>query len=359
LDCKLLHFQCDCDNLFSMETETKRKIKGHIAASASILIWGTTFISTKVLLEDFTPIEILFYRFILAYLLLFVISPKPIRPRKDKKELLYAAAGLCGVSLYFLFQNIGLTYTLASNAGVIVAVAPMFTAIISYFLISQASLHRNFIIGFFITITGVALISFNGNFVLKLNPLGDILMILGALSWAFYCNLLVFIDEKELSIIQHTRKVFFYGLLLMIPVIPFTDFHLGLSRFADPANLTNLLFLAFGASAISFVTWNFAVGVLGSVKTATYIYFSPIVTVVASLIVLREPFTWISLCGTVLILFGLVISERKNRVQALCDNISAESTENIDENAGVPSEYIDTKSTDNAVESADGKSARN
>ena len=117
---------------------------------------------------------------------------------------------------------------------------------------------------------------------LKLNPLGDILMILGALSWAFYCNLLVFIDEKELSIIQHTRKVFFYGLLLMIPVIPFTDFHLGLSRFADPANLTNILFLAFGASAISFVTWNFAVGVLGSVKTATYIYFSPIVTVVAS-----------------------------------------------------------------------------
>ena len=106
----------------------------------------------------------------------------------------------------------------------------------------------------------MALISFNGNFVLKLNPLGDILMILGALSWAFYCNLLVFIDEKELSIIQHTRKVFFYGLLLMIPVIPFTDFHLGLSRFADPANLTNLLFLAFGASAISFVTWNFAVG---------------------------------------------------------------------------------------------------
>ena len=118
-----------------METETKRKIKGHIAASASILIWGTTFISTKVLLEDFTPIEILFYRFILAYLLLFVMSPKPIRPRKDNKELLYAAAGLCGVSLYFLFQNIGLTYTLASNAA-IVAVAPMFTAIISYFLIS-------------------------------------------------------------------------------------------------------------------------------------------------------------------------------------------------------------------------------
>jgi len=86
--------------------------------------------------------------------------------------VLYAAAGLCGVALYFLFQNIGLVYTLASNAGVIIAVAPMFTAIVSYFLVSRTSLHRNFIIGFFITIAGVALISFNGNFILKLNPLG-------------------------------------------------------------------------------------------------------------------------------------------------------------------------------------------
>lgn len=289
-----------------------------MAACASILIWGTTFISTKVLLSDFTPTEILFFRFIFAYLLLFILSPKPIRPKRDKTELLYALAGLCGVTLYFLFQNTGLIYTLASNAGVIIAVAPMFTAIVSFFLISRTGLNRNFVMGFFICMIGVVLISFNGNFVLKLNPLGDILMILGALSWAFYCNLLALIDNKELSLIRQTRKVFFYGLLFMIPALMSTEFHLGLSRFADPGNLANILFLAFGASAVSFLTWNYAVGIIGSVKTATYIYFSPIVTVVASIIVLHEPLTWVFLTGSALIISGLMVSsERKSRVHAL------------------------------------------
>lgn len=323
-----LQFPPPCDNLSSMEMETKNKIKGHIAASVSILVWGITFISTKVLLEDFTPIEILFFRFIFAYLLLFALSPKFIRPKKDKSEVLYAAAGLCGVALYFLFQNIGLVYTLASNAGVIIAVAPMFTAIVSYFLVSRASLHRNFIIGFFITIAGVALISFNGNFILKLNPLGDILMILGALSWAFYCNILVLINNKELSLIQHTRKVFFYGLLFMIPALFTPEFHFGLIRLTDVANLGNILFLAFGASALAFLTWNYAVGSLGSVKTATYIYFSPIVTVIASVIILHEPITWISFSGTILIIFGLVVSERKSRVKTLPDDALSDNGQN-------------------------------
>lgn len=308
-----LLFPFYCGTLFSMEIKTKNRIKGHSAASISILVWGITFISTKVLLETFSPTEILFYRFTFAYLLLFIISPKPILPKKNKTELLYALAGLCSVTLYFLFQNIGLVYTLASNAGIIIAVAPMFTAIVSFFLISRSSLHRNFIFGFFISITGVAIISLNGNFVLKLNPLGDFLIILGALSWAFYCNILVLIDNNELSLIQQTRKVFFYGLLFLIPFLIITDFRFGFERFADIGMLANMLFLAFGASAIAFLTWNYAVGVLGSVRTATYIYFTPIVTVIASIIILHEPFTWVSLTGTALIILGLIVSERKKK----------------------------------------------
>jgi drug/metabolite transporter (DMT)-like permease len=294
-----------------MENERNNKTKGHIAASLSILIWGITFISTKVLLRDFSPTEILFFRFILAYLLLFALSPKIIKPQKNKTELLYAAAGLCAVTLYFLFQNTGLTYTLASNAGVIISVAPMLTALVSYFMISRLSLHRNFILGFFITMAGVIVISFNGNFVLKLNPLGDVLIILGALSWACYCNILVLINNTELSLVQHTRKGFFYGLIFMIPALLLTDFHFDFHRFTQAEYLFNMLFLAFGASALSFLTWNYAVGVLGPVKTATYIYLNPIVTIVASIIILGEPFTWISFLGTMLIISGLIVSERK------------------------------------------------
>lgn len=297
-----------------MEIEKKNRIKGHVTATLSIIIWGTTFISTKVLLVDFSPTEILFFRFTLAFLFLFILSPKPIFPKKNKNELLYAISGLLSVTLYFMFQNVGLIYTLASNAGVLIAVAPMFTAIVSYFMISRANLHRNFIIGFFITITGVAIISFNGNFVLKLNPIGDILIILGALSWGFYCNVLSLIKDTELTLIQQTRKIFFYGLVFLIPVLVFADFELALYRFSSPQILANILFLALAASAITFLLWNYSVSVLGPVKASTYIYFSPIVTVIASVIVLHEPFTIISFIGTFLIILGLVISEKRKKI---------------------------------------------
>ncbi|GAB1476479.1 DMT family transporter [Bacillota bacterium] len=297
-----------------MKTEigAKTRIKGHIAAASSILIWGFAFISTKVLLKSFLPIEILFYRFILVYMFLFVLSPKPVMPRFNKTELLYIGAGFCCAS-HFLLTNVGLTYTLASNVGVLTAVAPLFTAIISYFVISKDSINRNFIIGFVITITGVAMINFNGNFMLKLNPLGDILILLGVLVWAVYCVVMVFINNEVLSLIQQTRKIFFYSLFFLAPVMIFSDFEFGLRRFTDIEILGNMFFLAFVALGISFLTWNFAVGILGSVKTATYLYFSPIVTIVASVLILHEPITWISLTGSFLIILGLVVSERKRK----------------------------------------------
>lgn len=294
------------------ELETKTRIKGHLAAASSILIWGFAFISTKVLLNSFTPIEILFYRFVLVYMFLFVLSPRPVMPKLNRTELLYMGAGFCCAS-HFMFTNVGLTYTLASNVGVLTAVAPLFTAIISYFVISKDSIHRNFIIGFVITITGVAIINFNGNFMLKLNPLGDILILCGVLVWAVYCVIMVFINNEGLTLIQQTRKIFFYGLFFLAPVLIFSDFQFGLSRFANIEILGNMFFLAFVALGLSFLTWNFAVGILGSVKTATYLYFSPIVTIVASIIILHEPITWISLTGSVLIILGLVVSERKKK----------------------------------------------
>jgi drug/metabolite transporter (DMT)-like permease len=296
-----------------MEIVKKNRIYGHMAASFSTLIWGVTFISTKILLDDFSPLELIFYRFIFAFILLFILSPKITKPKKDKNELLYMAAGFCGITLYFTFQNVGLTYTLASNAGVIVAAAPMFTAIVSFFMISKSSLHKNFIIGFLITMVGVVIISFNGNYILKLNPLGDILMVMGTVAWAFYCNLLTLAGSTKIPLIQRTRKVFFYGLLFLIPVLFFTDFHFGLHRFLDPKILLNVMFLALAASAISFLTWNYAVSTLGPVKTATYIYFSPIVTVITSIVILHEPFTLISFLGTAFIIIGLVVSEKKIR----------------------------------------------
>lgn len=110
-----------------------KKTAGHLAALLTIVIWGTTFISTKILLVDFQPVEILFFRFIMGFLILFMVHPKRLKTTDYKQELIFVAAGLCGICLYYLLENIALTFTLASNVGVIISVAPFFTAILAHF----------------------------------------------------------------------------------------------------------------------------------------------------------------------------------------------------------------------------------
>lgn len=285
--------------------------KGHLAALLTVIIWGTTFISTKVLLADFQPIEILFFRFLMGLLALVIIYPRRLKKTGFRREIVFIAAGLCGVCLYYLLENIALTYTMASNVGVIISVAPFFTAILSHlFLKREEKLRANFFIGFFAAMFGIGLISFNGAS-LQLNPIGDLLALLAAFLWACYSILTRKISDYGYNTILTTRRIFFYGLLFMIPALFLFDFKLDLSRFVNPVYLLNILFLGLGASALCFVTWNFAVKVLGAVKTSIYIYLVPVITVAASVLIIHEPFTWITGIGTVLTLAGLFISERK------------------------------------------------
>ena len=286
-------------------------IQGHGAVIFTILVWGTTFISTKILLIDFKPIEILFYRFCLGFVVLLAVYPRWLKLRSVKEELFYAAAGLCGVTLYYLAENIALTLTTASNVGVIVSVAPLFTGILANFLLAGEKPKAAFFIGFFTAILGVILISFNKDASLKFNGAGDLLAVLAALVWAVYSILSRKISQFGYNTIQTTRRIFFYSLILMIPPLFIFHFEPGLERFLLPLNIFNILFLGLGASALCFVTWNFAVKVLGAVRTSVYIYAIPVVTVVTSAIVLHEKVTWMLASGTLLILAGLFISERK------------------------------------------------
>ena len=92
-----------------------KKTFGHLAALLTIVIWGTTYISTKILLVDFKPVEILFFRFVMGFVILIAISPKQLKTKSRKEELTFILAGLCGICLYYLLENIALTYTLASK----------------------------------------------------------------------------------------------------------------------------------------------------------------------------------------------------------------------------------------------------
>lgn len=165
--------------------------------------------------------------------------------------------------------------------------------------------------GFVVSMAGICLISFNGNTVLKLNPLGDLLAVLAAIVWAGYAVLSRKISSYGYNTIQTTRRIFTYGILFMLPVL--FRFEADVQRFASPVNLFNILFLGLGASALCFVTWNTAVKLLGAVRTSVYIYMVPVITVVVSILVLHETLTWMSVLGMALSLAGLFISECRGK----------------------------------------------
>lgn len=285
-------------------------LKGHIIAIITILLWGTTFVSTKVLLNDFLPIEILFYRFGLGLIALLIAYPRRLKGTTLKQELMFAAAGLSGVTLYYLLENIGLTYTSASNVAVITSTAPFFVAVLAHFFLKGEKLKLRFLIGFAIAIIGITIISFNGQLNFELNPLGDFLALSASLVWGFYSIFVKKISQFGYNTIQTTRRIFFYGFIFMIPMVLATPFKFGFERFADHTNLFNMLFLAFGASALCFVTWNYAVKVLGAIKTSVYIYMVPVITVVLSVIVLDEKLNTLLVIGILFTLSGLIISEK-------------------------------------------------
>lgn len=288
-----------------------KTMNGHVAAFVTILIWGTTFISTKVLLRTFEPVEILFIRFMIGYAALWIVCPHRMILKERKQELYFAAAGLCGVTLYYLLENIALTYTLASNVGVIISMAPFFTAIFSGLLLHDKRPDARFFAGFLIALAGIFLISTGGEKALQLNPAGDILAMAAAVIWALYSTITKKISSFGYQTIQNTRRTFFYGLIFMVPVLFFMDFHIRAGQFANATNVLNLLFLGFGASALCFVTWNFAVKVLGSVKTSVYIYMVPVITAVTSALILHEKMTVSIVAGIALTLTGLLLSENR------------------------------------------------
>lgn len=160
-------------------------LKGHLLALFSVLVWGTTFIATKILLEAFEPVDILFYRFLIGYIMLWILYPHTFKAESKKDEFLLFLSGASGVTIYFLCENFALTYTYASNVSILVATAPFVTGLLARIFLKEP-LKRSFVIGFLLSIVGIVLITTNGSIMLHLNPLGDLLAIGASICWAVY-----------------------------------------------------------------------------------------------------------------------------------------------------------------------------
>lgn len=293
----------------------RRSSIAHGVAFGTILVWGTTFIATKILLDDFSPIEILVIRFVMGYLGLFIfdiVSGKRTTAKhfEAKQELLFAGAGLTGVVMYYLLENFALTLTYASNVGILVSMAPLTTALLALFFLREEPIKFSLVIGFVIATVGAALVMFNGTVTLKLSLTGDLLALASTVGWAIYSIILKKIDTTRYAVTTYTKKIFFYGIVFMLPVALLSDFSVQASSFSA-RNILLLLFLGLGASATCFVSWNHAVQVLGVFKTSAYIYLTPLVSLFTAAVVLAEQVTLMAILGCLLVLGGLYVSERK------------------------------------------------
>ena len=286
----------------------------YIAAFAIVVIWGCTFVQTKVLINSgLRPDEIFVLRFVIAYLLILPFSWRRLFMNSFKDEMIAVSLGLTGGSLYFLTENYALAYGYCSNVSLIVCLTPLVTAIIVGWLYPSERLGKAGVVGSLVALVGMSLVVFNGNFVLKLSPLGDILALGACLCWALY-SLLIKRLSANYSNMFITRKVFGYGLLTMLPLLSVRGLNYGAVVDGGVQVWGNVLFLGCVASMLCFLGWNWCLDRLGTVRATNFIYLNPIIAIVSSAIVLDERVTWIAISGAILILAGLVYIDRHRKL---------------------------------------------
>jgi len=278
----------------------------HAIALIVVLIWGTTFISTKeLLIHGVSPEEIFFYRFGMAYIGICLIGKNRWFAKNRKDEFILILIGITGGSAYFLSENFALKLTQASNVAFLVCTAPLLTAILSHLFLKNEKLHRRLVQGSLVALFGAALVVFNGRFILHLNPWGDLLSFLASLSWAFYTILMKKVSDRY-PIAFITRKVFFYGLLTILPAFIFHPLRVDANLLLQPVVYGNLLFLGIVASLLCYFLVNVLIKHIGAVKTNNYIYAVPVITLIASSLLLHEIITLFAIAGMLLILGGVI-----------------------------------------------------
>jgi drug/metabolite transporter (DMT)-like permease len=258
------------------------------------------------MLDCFTPLQVMIMRFLLAYIVLVLIKPK-FTKIIWKDEVIFILMGLTGCSLYFIAEYKALTMTSASNVSIIVASSPILIALLAHICTKDEKLKINTIAGFVIAFVGVAFVVFNGTFILKLNPLGDLLAFLSALSWAVYSLILKKIINRYDNILL-IRKVMFYGIVTTAPFLLLEGKPFDFAAFSDPKLIISILFLGVVGSGLCYMIWNIPVRTLGITITNSYIYAIPFVTMILAATLLKEKITALGVLGAMLIILGVVIT---------------------------------------------------
>ncbi len=289
--------------------------KYHIVAFLTVAVWGTTFVWTKLLIiNGLSPAQIFTLRFIIAYVLLTGFSMWRGRHKwlsdNWRDELTMMALGLTGGSMYFLTENESLRFTTATNTSLIVCSCPLFAMLIIALFYRSERFSARQVWGSIVALAGMAAVVLNGHFVLHLSPLGDTLAFSACLCWALYTLLMKPVMGRYPAMFI-TRKVFFYGILTILPYYIFVPDMPSWDVLMRPEVALNLLFLGSVASMLCYLTWSWCMKGLGAVVCTNWVYVNPITTIIAAWLILGEQITTYFLLGSVLIIAGMYLSSKK------------------------------------------------
>jgi len=286
------------------------KIKSFLMLSIVVFLWGSSFTLLKLGLEEISPINLAFLRFLLV--LPFFIAFTYVQDKqafdksifRDWKILL--TLSLTGVTLYHVFQNFGLRLTTASNSSLIISANPVFIALLDHFYLKEEMTWKR-VFGMTLAFLGVILIIGPSRFTFDpMGVIGDLLSLGAGLSWAFYS---VF-GKKVLSNYGAQRVTMFsmiFGTLFLFPILLVSE---------KPALPTSiwlwflLLILSLLCSGMAYLFWYKALEEVSPTKVGVFLFFLPVVSVSVAHLVLLESLDVSFATGALFVMLGVIITQR-------------------------------------------------
>jgi drug/metabolite transporter (DMT)-like permease len=282
------------------------RTKALLLGLAVIVIWGISFSATRAAVQEIPPLTLAFLRFLVASALLAPIVRRKygvVRlPRRER--LLVMAMGLNGVTLAFVFENVGLRYTTASHGALLISLTPLVSAAAEV-LLGRSRPSLKTLGGLVAALAGVVLIvgsPLAGGATL----LGDALILANVVSWVVYSFLTERLTDRLPNLVITTKAIIF-GTIALAPLAAIELWREGMGV-PGPTAVVAVFYLGIFCSALAYVWWNRTLSVVGVTVTNSLIYCIPLVGVAAGVLMLGEPLTWWVAGGGVLIIGGVALA---------------------------------------------------
>jgi RarD protein len=285
-------------------------ILARILLLCTVIIWGWTFVATKVALKYMSPVEVLGWRLILGLpVLLAVIGAKRLRfgfCGGDRKFVLAASAV---ITVHFLLQVTGLKYTSATNTGWIISITPLVMVAMSFVFLRER-IGRWQMVGIAVATLGILLLISKGKLssIGRFESVGDWLILATAHTWALY-TVLTRDVSRRCHPLTVTFGVLFPSAVVVVGLMLFTS---DWSKFAHlPAEaVLALLFLGVLGMALAHWFWQEGVSKLGSARAGVFLYIEPLATTALAVPYLGESYGIVTAVGGLLVLGGVIVAER-------------------------------------------------